>query len=81
MGALVSDSPVTGLDRGKAFNQKMAVVETIAQTRYHRHTRLLLSIGLTDATINRRYLSRYRGDVLAYAHSDRFGTLCILSCC
>ena len=57
------------------------VLETISQIRVRRHTRLSISIGSTDATINRRYLSRYRGDVLAYAHRDRFGPLHILSCC
>ena len=54
-------------------------LETIA--RAHRQTRLLLLTGLTDAKINRRYLVRYIGDVLAYSHSDRFGPLRVLSCC
>ena len=35
--------------------------------------------GPKDATINLRYLIRYWVDVLAYAHSNRFGPLHILS--
>ena len=41
-------------------------LETISQKGAHRHTILSLSIGPTDATINRCYFSRYSGDVLAY---------------
>ena len=50
-------------------------LETIAQTMAHRHTILLPTTGPTYATINRRYLDRYRVDVFAYAHSNRFGPL------
>ena len=45
------------------------------------HAGLLPATWPTDATINRRYHVRYRVDILAYSHSDRFGPLRILSCC
>ena len=57
------------------------LLETIDQTRAHINTKLSLSSGTTDSKINRRYLVCYRGDVLAYSHSDRFCPLRIINCC
>ena len=65
-------------DRKSVFSW---VIDYFPKQRVHRHTRLSLSTGPTDTTINWRFLVRYRGDVLAYAHSNRFGPLRILICC